>query len=71
MKVLAPVSESKIEAIASSSARHVSDNFWDVSMSVAAGVLLAALAYGISNMYPPNESVALGTTPVIAALQPI
>jgi hypothetical protein len=41
MKVSA-MSESKIEAIASSPVRHMSDNFWDVSMSVAAGVLLTA-----------------------------
>jgi hypothetical protein len=70
MKVSA-MSESKIEAIASSPVRHMSDNFWDVSMSVAAGVLLTALTYGINNMYASNGSVALVTTPVMAALQPI
>jgi hypothetical protein len=70
MKVSA-MSESRIEAITSSPVRHLSDNFWDVSMSVAAVVLLTALTYGISNMYAPNGSVASGTTRVMAALQPI
>jgi len=61
---------SDFQLAACSPPRHLSDKFWDASMSVAAGVLLAALVYAIGDVH--MATVPLASEPIqISTISPI